>query len=101
MSPATLLQVSSILTELNKYWPSYDGANDEFWSHEYEKHGTCAEQLTPLATELEFFSQTVGLAQKYDVVAMLSAAGITPGKPKCLLWFLFGYCGNPACLSVR
>ena len=32
-----VVQVSSIKAELDKYWPSYDGANDDFWSHEYEK----------------------------------------------------------------
>ena len=44
------------------------------------QHGTCAEQLTPLATELDFFSQTLALAQKYNVVNMLAAAGITPSS---------------------
>ncbi len=74
------MQVSSILKELNKYWPSYDGPNDEFWTHEYEKHGTCAEQLAPLKTELDFFTQAVNLAQKYNPVNFLAAAGITPGS---------------------
>jgi ribonuclease T2 len=73
-------QVSSILTKLDKYWPSYDGTNDNFWSHEYEKHGTCAAQLPELATELDFFSATVNLAMKYDVVKLLQVAGIKPGS---------------------
>ena len=44
------------------------------------QHGTCAAQLPPLATELDFFSQTLALAQKYDVVNMVAAAGIKPSS---------------------
>lgn len=31
-----------ILSTLQKEWPSYQGDDDSFWSHEYEKHGSCA-----------------------------------------------------------
>ncbi len=74
------MQVNSIKTALDKYWPSYDGTNVDFWTHEYEKHGTCASQLAPLATELDFFSMTLQMAEKYNPVTMLAAAGITPGS---------------------
>ncbi len=73
-------QVSSIQASLDKYWPSYDGANVDFWTHEYEKHGTCAESIAPCATELGFFSTTLSLTEKYNVVTMLASQGIVPGS---------------------
>ena len=33
-----------MLDEMNKYWPScpqYGTTNEDLWSHEWEKHGTC------------------------------------------------------------
>jgi hypothetical protein len=29
--------VTSILSELNEFWPSLNGANSDFWSHEWSK----------------------------------------------------------------
>ena len=80
MPTPSVEQVSSIRTALDKYWPSYDGSDTDFWTHEYEKHGTCAAQLAPLATELDFFSVALRLVEKYNPVPMLAAAGITPGS---------------------
>lgn len=37
-------------------------------------------QLPEFATELDFFTQTVGLAEKYNPVPMLKDAGIKPGS---------------------
>jgi ribonuclease T2 len=31
-----------IKTELETYWHSFGNTDQNFWSHEYEKHGTCA-----------------------------------------------------------
>jgi hypothetical protein len=73
-------QVSSIESTLNKLWESFDGPNPDFWAHEYEKHGTCAEQVPALSTELKFFQGTLALAQKYELVSMLSTQGIKPGQ---------------------
>ena len=44
------------------------------------QHGTCAAQLAPLSSELAFFSKTVALTTKYDVVKILAAAGVVPGS---------------------
>jgi ribonuclease T2 len=69
--------VQSLLPDLNKYWVSLaKGGNNNFWAHEYEKHGTCAEDV--LSSELAFFNATLALRAAYDPTPILAAAGITP-----------------------
>lgn len=72
--------ISSIMGSMNKYWPSLNGPNADFWSHEWTKHGTCAENV--LATELDFFSTTLGLLGKYNTTQALAAASIYPSNTK-------------------
>jgi ribonuclease I len=46
---------------MNKYWPTcQSGANADFWSHEWSKHGTCTGM-----TQETYFSQAISLYQKY------------------------------------
>jgi ribonuclease T2 len=72
--------VSSIESQLNKYWISNTGDNVEFWTHEYEKHGTCAESIDSLSTELKFMSGALQLRSQLNTVGMLQAGGITPSS---------------------
>ena len=32
---------SELFKNMRKYWPSFKGANTDFWKHEYNKHGYC------------------------------------------------------------
>jgi len=50
----------------------------DFWAHEFDKHGTCAETLPALDSELKFFSATLNVRTKYDVFSAFNNAGITP-----------------------
>ena len=50
-----------IMPELKKNWYSTQEKNEDFWQHEYEKHGSCV--FTPM-TELEYFSKTLELYDK-------------------------------------
>ena len=54
-----LSQITSLLPLMEQDWPSYYGPNEEFWAHEWEKHGTCAEDDFP--TQLEYFNTTLAL----------------------------------------
>jgi ribonuclease T2 len=47
------------------YWGSLNGPADTFWAHEYEKHGTCEEDL--FATQHDFFAGALNLLGKYNV----------------------------------
>jgi len=57
-------QVSSILSNMTDLWhscPEYHQTNDEFWSHEWSKHGTCTK-----LSQLDFFSLGLKLYAKYN-----------------------------------
>ncbi len=70
--------VASIRTDLNTYWPSSQGSDVDFWTHEYTKHGTCAESISSLSTELGFMSGALHLRASLNTYAKLAAQGVTP-----------------------
>jgi len=53
---------SSTLAQMNKYWPTCESgnSNEDFWSHEWSKHGTCS----GLSQE-DYFSDAISLYNKY------------------------------------
>ena len=63
------------MPDMEKYWPSYQQPDDTFWSHEYEKHGTCAASIPQLATQFDFFKTTIALTKKYNAIPMLANGG--------------------------
>lgn len=48
------------------------------WEYEWKKHGTCAETLPALDTELKYFTQALDWSKKYSLSDSLALAGITP-----------------------
>lgn len=66
--------ISDLKEQLQTYWdtlacPSGDG--EKFWSHEWEKHGTCSG-----LDERSYFLRTLGLRQSIDILSALQNAGI-------------------------
>jgi ribonuclease I len=48
--------IDPILNDMNKYWFSFYGNNEEFWGHEWSKHGTCS-----TLNQFNFFNETLDL----------------------------------------
>lgn len=74
--------LNPIMDKLNAQWTDVhkNARKDDFWRHEWTKHGTCAMQLEPMNNELKYFSKGLELNNKYDIVGYLSKANIVPGK---------------------
>ncbi|KAF8659270.1 hypothetical protein AX14_007624 [Amanita brunnescens Koide BX004] len=79
------------LSFMKKYWPDYHGQNEQFWEHEWSKHGTCYSTLNPSclpqgsptgAEAVAFFQTVTGLFKQYDIYNALANAGITPSNQK-------------------
>jgi len=67
--------ITDLISEMNVVWPSNSGSNSDFWTHEWEKHGTCSQ-----FGEHDFFQNVVTLQDRYNVKAALSSAGIVPSQ---------------------
>ncbi|KAI9245771.1 ribonuclease T2-like protein [Sporodiniella umbellata] len=88
-SVASIIQSldSNLYDTMQTYWPSNTGDNNKFWSHEWNKHGTCVTTLDPKCYSdyqeneelVDYFQKAIDLRQKYNVYQALSAKGITPG----------------------
>lgn len=79
---------STLLEELDTFWPSMYGNNPSFWSHEWNKHGTCVSTLEPHCYESyvpyqdahDYFVTVINLFKRYDYVKALAKSGIRPGR---------------------
>ena len=65
---------TSLLSYMNTYWKDYQGNDESFWDHEWEKHGTCISTLepkcyssyTPQEEVVAYFAKTVELFKTLD-----------------------------------
>ncbi|XP_043707039.1 ribonuclease 2 isoform X4 [Telopea speciosissima] len=72
-SSFNMKEISSLLGELQKYWPSLScgspstcfGGRGVFWAHEWEKHGTCSSPV--IHDEYTYFLTALNLYSKYNV----------------------------------
>ena len=58
---------ASLTSDMNKYWLSLEGPNTPFWTHEWTKHGTCAD----LPTQAGFFNTTLAWRKLINAVTVL------------------------------
>jgi ribonuclease T2 len=73
---------------MRTYWKNdpNDGTDEEFWEHEWEKHGTCISTLKPSCymnyqptqDAVDFFNRVVALFKTLPSYTWLSQAGIVP-----------------------
>ena len=73
-----LMQLSEIMSSLQKDWPSLSCPSSNgyrFWSHEWEKHGTCSESELD---QREYFEAALKLKEKVNLLQILKKAEIVP-----------------------
>lgn len=53
---------SSVLNDMNAYWPTCTGSNsnNDFWSHEWSKHGTCTGM-----SQNDYFAKAISLYKQW------------------------------------
>jgi len=70
-----------ILNDLELHWTNVRANTelDNFWQHEWEKHGTCAMQLEVVNNEYKYFNKGLELNQKFPISQYLTEADILPG----------------------
>lgn len=71
------------------YWKDYQGQDEQFWSHEWSKHGTCISTLDPncygveyveMEEVVEYFERAVSLFKQLPTYEWLTSAGIVPSS---------------------
>ncbi|KAI9734089.1 MAG: ribonuclease T2-like [Claussenomyces sp. TS43310] len=76
-----------LLNYMKSYWLPNSGTSEHFWEHEWNKHGTCINTLSPGCygnaytagmEVVDFFTRTVELFKTLDSYTALANAGITP-----------------------
>ncbi|KAG0016204.1 ribonuclease T2-like, partial [Podila clonocystis] len=83
------LEQTDIYGDMKKYWPSYKPTPqhpdyNDFWTHEWNKHGTCVTTLDPRCGYggdqdlYAYFNTTLALRKRYNIYDALKKAGITP-----------------------
>jgi len=81
---------ADLVSYMNQYWVDVNGANDQFWQHEWGKHGTCISTLatscyssyTAKQEAVDFFQKTVDLFKALPSYTWLANAGIVPSSSK-------------------
>ncbi|PQM42593.1 ribonuclease 3-like [Prunus yedoensis var. nudiflora] len=71
-------EISELMSNLEKNWPSLSCPSSNgfrFWSHEWEKHGTCSESELD---QKDYFEAALKLKQKVNLLQILKTAGIVP-----------------------
>lgn len=65
---------------LKVYWPSVKGSDETFWSHEWNKHGTCALSHRDVESSLHYFNKSLELYNQLGVQEVLENANIRPTR---------------------
>jgi len=76
--PFNANNISSIRSQLETVWYDikFNTNGTDFWSHEWDKHGTC--MLNVLTGELQFFLDAIDFHNRYNLLTFLANKGITP-----------------------
>ncbi|KAI9111766.1 hypothetical protein K1719_017456 [Acacia pycnantha] len=75
-NPFKQSEVSDLLSNLQRNWPTLacpSSSGIQFWSHEWDKHGTCSESVLQ---QHDYFASALNLKQQANLLQALSNAGI-------------------------
>lgn len=76
---------------MDVYWKDYQGDDESFWEHEWNKHGTCISTLnttcygstyTPYEELVDYFERAVSTFKTLPTYTWLANAGIVPSTTK-------------------
>ncbi|XP_071079348.1 ribonuclease Oy-like [Haliotis cracherodii] len=75
-------KIKSLETNLTAQWPNLftDTAKNDFWSHEWDKHGTCATSLPATDNEFNYFSAALQLNKKLNLQQVLKMFDVIPSN---------------------
>lgn len=76
MHACAVAQIKDLVKELDKNWPTLackSGRSMEFWSYEWNKHGTCSD-----LGQHAYFETALGFKARHNLTAILADAGIVP-----------------------
>ncbi|KAF3431469.1 hypothetical protein FNV43_RR26200 [Rhamnella rubrinervis] len=71
-------QISDLTSSMQKNWPTLacpSGNGIKFWSHEWDKHGTCSESVLD---QHGYFQAALSLKKQVNLLQILQSAGIKP-----------------------
>ena len=69
------LKISDLISNMQKNWPSLacpSSNSIQFWTHEWEKHGTCSESVL---NQHGYFDTALNLKGKTNLLKALKTAG--------------------------
>ncbi|WVZ02781.1 hypothetical protein V8G54_024039 [Vigna mungo] len=70
------MNTKELVAKLNQDWRSYTvWTNNEFWSYEWSKHGSCS-----YMSEIDYFNLAVDIYENNDIQQILGASNILPGN---------------------
>ncbi|KAL2233548.1 extracellular ribonuclease LE-like [Sesamum indicum] len=77
-SPYNATKISDLLGKMEVDWPTLacpTNGGTRFWTHEWEKHGTCSESVLD---QHSYFEAALNIKNKVNLLKVLEDAGIQP-----------------------
>jgi len=80
-TPFDIDYIRPLLPDLRLHWTNVraNTAEDNFWKHEWNKHGTCAKQLDSMSDEFKYFKKGLDFNEMFPISRILADKGFTPG----------------------
>ncbi|GAU28754.1 hypothetical protein TSUD_372630 [Trifolium subterraneum] len=67
-------ELNPLTPRIENVWPSLTGKNINFWTYEWNVHGTCSTMTT-----YDYFKLALDLYAKIDIKGLLQKSNLTPG----------------------